>query len=333
MVTRFRLVAVQPRPPYRPDLRISRHFPDHVTIRPVVSPMSVWGRYAGIHGYICMMESIPQGNMVDLGERGSIYVRQRSGPPGAPTVLLLHGLTATGKLNWFTSIDELATAYNVIIPDHRGHGHGLKTREPFSLEACADDAAAVLSALGVEQAVCVGYSMGGPIAQLMWARHPEKVAGLVMCSTAARFPHAAPMNLVFPFADMFPDLLPRGAPSWVPSILEKVGLGTFSEMVRHDPRALRQAVRSLARYDGRDSISRITVPSAAVITTHDRLVPRALQEEMAGLMPACRVQEIPADHLVCVTHPKTFSHAVREACDDVVARGMSKPSPSVGLGD
>ena len=41
--------------------------------------------------------------------------------------------------------------------------------------------------LSVERFIAVGYSMGGPIAQLTWKRHPERVSGLVLCATAARF--------------------------------------------------------------------------------------------------------------------------------------------------
>ena len=54
----------------------------------------------------------------------------------------------------------------------------------FRLADCADDAAALLDVLGIDQAIVVGYSMGGPIAQLLWHRHPEKVAGLVLCATS-----------------------------------------------------------------------------------------------------------------------------------------------------
>ena len=51
--------------------------------------------------------------------------------------------------------------------------------QPFRLEDCADDIAALLAALGVDRCIAVGYSMGGPIAQLLWQRHPHLVDGLV----------------------------------------------------------------------------------------------------------------------------------------------------------
>src|SRR6202022_4608662 len=52
--------------------------------------------------------------------------------------------------------------------------------------------------LGIERAIAVGYSMGGPIAQLLWHRHPEKVAGLVLCATARNFTNLARVQIMLP---------------------------------------------------------------------------------------------------------------------------------------
>ena len=51
----------------------------------------------------------------------------------------------------------------------------------------ADDTAAVARALDVERPILVGYSMGGAIAQAAWHRHPDLVAGLVLCATSSVF--------------------------------------------------------------------------------------------------------------------------------------------------
>ena len=100
-------------------------------------------------------------------------------------MVLLHGWTATADLNWGRCYAALGEQYEVIAPDLRGHGGGV--RGQFSLEACADDTAALLTALGKGPAILVGYSLGGPVATLVWRRHPELVTGLVLCSTAAYF--------------------------------------------------------------------------------------------------------------------------------------------------
>ena len=92
-------------------------------------------------------------------------------------MVLLHGWIASGGLNWFTAFGPLSQRYRVIAPDLRGHGRGIRSRRRFRLADCADDVAALLDQLGAEPAIVVGYSMGGPVAQLLWRRHPERVAG------------------------------------------------------------------------------------------------------------------------------------------------------------
>ena len=129
--------------------------------------------------------NLPPGAALHLPGRGTTFVRTLDGPPGAPTVLLMHGWTASADLNWFQCYRPLAEHYRVVALDHRGHGRGIRSRRVFRLEDCADDAVAVCDVLGIDQFIPVGYSMGGPIAQLTWRRHRRRVAGLVLCATAA----------------------------------------------------------------------------------------------------------------------------------------------------
>ena len=82
---------------------------------------------------------------VELRGRGRIWIREGRGPAGAPTVMLLHGLAATGRLNWFTALPALVERFNVVVVDHRGHGQGIRT-STFRLVDCADDAMALQDA-------------------------------------------------------------------------------------------------------------------------------------------------------------------------------------------
>src|SRR3954453_22233267 len=117
-----------------------------------------------------------------------MVVEDAPGPPGAPTLVLLHGVTLTAELNWGGIVEPLRVRYRVIMFDLPGHGRGVRTSGfglgDFRLEDCADDVAAVAAALGVERLVAVGYSMGGLVAQLLWRGPPGLVSGLVLCATA-----------------------------------------------------------------------------------------------------------------------------------------------------
>src|SRR5438105_10735 len=103
---------------------------------------------------------LPPGRTIALPGRGSTFVREVAGPPGAPALLLLHGLTANADLNWFACFEPLGREFRVVALDQRGHGGGIRTRR-FRLEDCADDAAALADVLGIPRFIPVGYSMGG----------------------------------------------------------------------------------------------------------------------------------------------------------------------------
>ena len=83
---------------------------------------------------------LPTGVVRALPGRGEIFYRHhvRQGTTD-PTVLLLHGWTASADTQFFTAYEALAERYSFLAVDHRGHGRGM--RAPFTLEDAADDAA------------------------------------------------------------------------------------------------------------------------------------------------------------------------------------------------
>src|SRR5215471_1852496 len=135
--------------------------------------------------------ALPPGRVMNLPGRGEVFVRDSGGTSGSPAVLLVHGWTASADLNFFHVYAALSESYRVIALDLRGHGRGMQSLEPFSLEDCADDAAALLDQLSVGRVIVVGYSMGGPVGQLLARRHPRQVAALVMQATALEWRHTA----------------------------------------------------------------------------------------------------------------------------------------------
>lgn len=270
------------------------------------------------------------GRVVELPRRGNTWIREYPGPKDAPTVVLLHGLGATGLLNWFTSVDALSRNYNVVTMDHRGHGRGIKPARRFRLEDCADDVAVLIDELGIGSAILVGYSMGGPITQLTWYRHPEVVRGVVLCATSYRFglpetPVARVGDLMGLGLRLTPGLVrqqvvknltgytPRGrnAPQWV-----------LDELHAHDPAAIVEATMAIRRFNSTDWIDGIDVPAASVITELDRLVPPRRQRKLAALTHG-ELFAIPGGHDVCVSNPSLFVPALTRAVASVARR--SKP--------
>ena len=99
-------------------------------------------------------------------------------------MLLIQGL-GYASWGWRFQLPELAKRRRAIAFDNRGTGRSMKPPAPYSIELLADDAGALLDALGILQAHVVGMSMGGYIAQTLALRRPELVRSLVLAGTSA----------------------------------------------------------------------------------------------------------------------------------------------------
>ena len=78
----------------------------------------------------------------------------------------------------------LARAFDVLAYDQRGLGRTSKPDKPYSIGDYADDAAALMDAVGWERANVVGVSFGGMVALELVLRHPDRVAKLAVCCTS-----------------------------------------------------------------------------------------------------------------------------------------------------
>jgi len=274
---------------------------------------------------------VPDGRFVELPGRGTTFVREAEGPPGAPTLMLLHGWTASSALNWFTAYDALASHFHVLAIDHRGHGFGLRTPDRFRLADCADDVAVLADILGVDRLIPVGYSMGGPIAQLLWHRHRDLVAGLVLCATSRNFIGRSPAERAWAGGIEGLAWAARATPGVVrrriaERVLQgrvestEVGLWARQELRRNDPRMLAEAGRALARYSSREWITDVDVPTAVVVTEKDLVVAPRRQHNLAAAVPGAVAYPVPAGHDACVTAPELFVPVMLDACTDVAER-------------
>ena len=274
---------------------------------------------------------LPGGSVVTVADRGEVFVRHhRHHDPCATTVLLLHGWTASADTQFLYAYETLMERYSVIGVDHHGHGRGLRSREAFSLEQVADDAAAVVRSLGVDTVTVVGYSMGGPIGMHLARRHPDLVQGIVLAATALDWRSSRFERVRWRFVSL---MGPVTRAWWFARGIDK-GLRVVAhhnkqigpwipwlsaEVLRNDPLSVVSAGKALSRHDAAPWAATLGVPAASIVTTHDRLVPPRKQRALAAAT-AATVFEVPSGHLGALSHPVEFSRAVRSAVDSVVGR-------------
>ena len=275
---------------------------------------------------------LPLGERLLLPGRGTTFVRRVQGPPDAPTLLLLHGWMASGGLNWFRVFDPLGEHFNVIAVDMRGHGRGIRNGRRFRLADCADDAAATLDELGAGPVIAVGYSLGGPVAQLLWRRHPEKVEGLVLCSTAHRLMPGVREQWIFTtmmavaagstrlgqIATKVPvRRVQRLLPVATAQRPSSIRAWARAEMRRHSSRMVMEAGIAMSNYRAK-WIDTIDVPTSVLITTKDRAIPALAQAQMALAIPSAAIHTVLDGHLICAK--PAFAAPLLRACLDVANR-------------
>lgn len=102
------------------------------------------------------------------------------GHPGAPAVLMLHGLRSYG-MTWDPIARALSDSYRLIAPDFRGRGESdWDPEQDYYTDTYVADTEALTRQLGITRFALVGHSMGGSIAYAYAARHPDQVRAVVV---------------------------------------------------------------------------------------------------------------------------------------------------------
>lgn len=116
-----------------------------------------------------------EGTVVANGIRQHYY---RTGGD-KPQIVLLHGILA-GGLAWLRVAQALEHDYDLIMVDARGHGRSESAAAGFSPKLLAEDVAAFIQTLELDQPILLGHSMGGVTATLVAAAHPDLVRALMI---------------------------------------------------------------------------------------------------------------------------------------------------------
>jgi pimeloyl-ACP methyl ester carboxylesterase len=110
---------------------------------------------------------------VEINDANIYYQTYGEDHPGRVPLLLIHGSTITGEIDWGRLAPRLAAEYKVYVPDCRGHGQSTNPGGKYSFKQMADDNAALIHALGYERMHILGHSNGGNVALVTLLEHPE----------------------------------------------------------------------------------------------------------------------------------------------------------------
>jgi len=233
---------------------------------------------------------------------------------GEPPLLLIQGLGYTADM-WHRILPGLAAHRRVVAFDNRGVGRSSVPDEPWTVEQMADDAIAVLDAIGGGAAHVFGVSMGGLIAQEVALRHPERVLSLVLGCTHPGGREAARMDA--DAAAMLMDREPKSAREAIDASLPFIyAPTTAAQDIDADVEVrLRFPLRGKAYWGQLDAMRKhagtydrlrdIKMPMLVLHGDADRLVQPANATLLAGAIPGSKLVWLPgASHVFWTDQPE-----------------------------
>ncbi|MBJ3786103.1 3-oxoadipate enol-lactonase [Devosia sediminis] len=239
---------------------------------------------------------------------GTLLHYRLVGPEGAPALVFVNSLGTDARI-WDEVIAALSETHSCLSYDKRGHGLSDAPDGDYALDDHLDDLAGVLDHAGIERAVLVGVSVGGLISEGFALRHPERVAGLVLCCTAPRMGDTAMWTARIETARS------RGLEPMVDAVMERwfspgfrakrpVELAGWRNLfLRTDPQGYANTCATLRDTDLTTAIAGITAPALIVAGSADLAAPVDLVR--SGLaIPGARLEVIEGvGHIPSIEQP------------------------------
>src|SRR5262245_51244093 len=226
--------------------------------------------------------------------------------------VLVHAAGSNAGM-WRRQLEGLGAAHSALALDFPGHGRSAGIEGLPTVEAYADVLAAFVAALALPPFVLVGRSMGGAVGQVYAARHPERLAGLVLVCTAACLTLAD--ETIATLGDVVRGRLPQQftTETFSPATSLDLMKEAWTEQVKTDPRVRHTDLLACQAFDGRALLAQVRTPTLVVVGADDQLTPVARAEELARGIGGARLEVIPqAGHQAPLEQSDTFNRLVAE---------------------
>jgi pimeloyl-ACP methyl ester carboxylesterase len=259
------------------------------------------------------------------------YVRRGEGEP----LLLIQGMSGN-HLAWGEPfLSDLERDFDVVAYDHRGVGRSSAVTDPFTITELADDAAALIAALGWEAAHVVGISMGGMVAQELALRHPDRIRTLTLgCTYAGGEGSALTSSQV---STKLAEAMMAGDPDRAIATAYEVNVspgygadksayGTFYEMATALPTpvpVIMLQMQAIAAHDTLDRLQEISAPTLVIHGTVDEMLPYSNAVLIASKIPDAQLETLEGvGHMFWWEQPERSAAAIRS----LVERSREAPA-------
>ena len=265
------------------------------------------------------------------GKRRNYFIEFGSGPP----VVLLHGITNSGRA-WGPQIAPLVSAgFRVIVPDLAGHGASAHVERPFGIDDMVDDLAALWTHLGIGNADLVGLSLGGMVTLQLALERPELAGRLIVANTpdSTASPESrknlGDLAALCRSEDGPVTVLEQSWPMMVNEGFRNSGAGLRTFQVWHGVAAtahgpsLAYVAEGLAGFDFQDSIASLKRPVLFISGEKDATAPPEAVGRMAHKVPEAGYIELAgALHISNADSEEQFNKSLL-----AFLQGRRSPSP------
>ena len=250
-------------------------------------------------------------------------------PEGKPVLVFANSLGTDFRI-WRDVILRLVGDFAIVTYDMRGHGLSDVGTPPYAIDDHVADLAGLLDYLEVRQAIICGLSVGGLVAQGLYATRPDLVRALILCDTAHKIGTAES------WAARIAAVNDAGIESIADGIFKLWFTQAFhaqrrEELAGYRNMLVRQPVggytgtcAALSGADFTEAAGRIAVPTICIVGDQDGSVAPALMLELARLIPRARYEVIKdAAHIPCVEQPEALTAVIRAFIDEFELGGKS----------
>lgn len=208
-------------------------------------------------------------------------------------VLLLHGISNSGRA-WAPQIPVLVEAgYRVIVPDHAGHGASERLSRSLGVAGIADDTECLLAVLELDTLDMVGLSLGGMVALELALRHPHRFGKIIVANSFPKTTSPEFKAMAEGWASVFErrhgpiERFEQNWPSLVSTAFRHSGDGLRTYQVWHgiaatcDGASLAHVARGITDFDVTARIGNLSMPALFVAGSEDRMSTPDLSQSMA----------------------------------------------------
>lgn len=236
-----------------------------------------------------------------------------TGPESAPPVVFIHAL-GTNLTIWDAVLARLPTL-RILRYDQRGHGRSDVPAPPYAMGTLVRDAERIIDHFKLKDAVAVGLSAGGMVAQGLAVKRLDLVRGLVLSNTAPRIstPEIWASRI---------DLVRReGLAALADGSMERMLGRTWRDhpampalrdmLLTTDPDGWMGVAAAVAGTDFYTTTATLTLPTLAIAGSLDAAIPPDMVREMADLILGSRFHLLRgAGHLPPADQPQAFADAL-----------------------